>query len=174
MAPRTPNGLDDASGRPGWPRALYRAGQFIGALTASGIALLTVADVVMRYFFNQAIFGAAEITNAMLAVTIGAGLIVVAAQRIQIRVDLFEGPLQRRFGGAYDRWIFVWELLGTAALAALMARHAWHTIDFGELTAVLEFPIGWVYAAVAVLVMGAAAVLMSGWRAPAEHGEDSL
>ncbi len=153
---------------------LYRVGQAIGAVAAGVIALLTVTDVVMRYFFNNAIFGAAEITNALLAVLVGAGLIVVAALRIHICVDLFDGPLRRFFPSGYPLWIFVWEVLGTAALAALLVRHAWHTIGFGELTSVLEFPIGWVYAAVAALVVAALALLLSGWRAPAEHETDSV
>ncbi len=155
-----------------WVQPIYRIGQFIGAVSAGAIALLTVTDVVMRYFFNNAIFGAAEITNALLAILVGAGLIVVAAMRIHICVDLFDGPLRRRFPNAYPRWIFVCEVLGTAALAALLVRHAWHTISFGELTAVLEFPIGWVYAVVAVLVVAALAVLLSGWRASADHEPD--
>ncbi|TRZ55730.1 MAG: TRAP transporter small permease subunit [Rhodocyclaceae bacterium] len=157
-----------------WPQTLYRLGQAIGALAASAIALLTVTDVTMRYFFNNAIFGAAEITNALLAVLVGAGLIVVAGLRIHISVDLFDAPLRKRFPSGYPRWIFVCEALGTAALAALLVRHAWYTINFGELTAVLEFPIGWVYALVAVQVSAALAVLLSGWRAPAEHERDSV
>lgn len=155
-----------------WVQPIYRIGQFVGAVSAGAIALLTVTDVVMRYFFNNAIFGAAEVTNALLAILVGAGLIVVAALRIHICVDLFDGPLKRLFPRGYPRWIFVCEVLGTAALAALLVRHAWHTIAFGELTAVLEFPIGWVYAVVAVLVVAALAVLLSGWRAPAEHEPD--
>lgn len=156
-----------------WAPLVYRAGQAIGAVSAGAIALLTVADVVLRYFFNNAIFGAAEVTNALLAVLIGAGLIVVAALRIHICVDLFDRPLRRHFPTGYPRWIFVWEALGTAALAALLVRHAWDTIGFGELTSVLEFPIGWVYAVVAALVVAALAVLLSGWRAPAIHETDS-
>lgn len=156
-----------------WAPMLYRIGQAVGAFTAGAIALLTVADVVMRYFFNNAIFGAAEVTNALLAVLVGAGLIVVAALRIHICVDLFDGPMRRLFPSGYPRWIYVWEVLGTAALAALLVRHAWHTIGFGELTSVLEFPIGWVYAAVAALVVLALALLLSGWRAPTEKETDA-
>ena len=157
-----------------WAPFIYRTGQFIGAVSAGAIALLTVADVVLRYFFNNAIFGAAEITNALLALLVGAGLIVVAALRIHICVDLFDAPLRRMAPTAYPRWIFVWEVLGTAALAALLVRHAWHTIGFGELTSVLEIPIGWVYAAVAALVVAALALLLSGWHAPTAHETDSV
>lgn len=157
-----------------WPPVLYRAGQTIGALTAGAIALLTVADVVLRYFFNNAIYGASEITNALLALLVGAGLIIVAALRIHICVDLLDAPLRRLSPTGYPRWMFIWEVLGTAALAALLVRHAWHTIGFGELTSVLEFPIGWVYAVVAALVIAALALLLSGWRAPREHETDSV
>lgn len=159
---------------PGWARTVYRCGQAIGALTGAAIALLTVTDVAMRYFFNNAIFGAAEVTNAMLAILVGAGLIVVAGNRNHIRVDLLEGLLTDHFPRGYSRWVYLCEVLGTVALTALLARHAWHTIDFGELTAVLEFPIGWVYALVAVLVAAALALLLSGWRAPPAHESDSI
>ncbi len=157
-----------------WVPFVYRSGQAIGAVCAAVITLLTVTDVVMRYFFNNAIFGAAEITNALLAVLVGAGLIVVAALRIHICVDLFDGPLRSLSPRGYPRWVFIWEVLGTAALAALLARHAWHTIDFGELTSVLEFPIGWVYAVVAALVFAALAVLLSGWHASTENETESV
>ena len=156
-----------------WARSVYRAGQAIGALMVGAMTLLTVTDVVMRYFFNASIFGAAEITHAMLAVLVGAGLIVVAALRIHICVDLLDAPLRRRFAKGYPRWQLLCEAIGTAALAALLVRHAWHTIDFGELTAVLEYPIGWVYAFVALLVSAALALLLSSWRAPVEHESDS-
>lgn len=147
-----------------WARPIYRIGQFLGTLAVVTIALLTAADVFLRYFFNAAIFGAAEVANALLAVLVGAGLIVVAAQRLHICVDLFDAPLRKRFPKLYPRWIAGAELIGTAALAMLLGQHAMHTIDFGELTPVLEFPIGWVYALVALLVIMALAIRLSGWR----------
>lgn len=156
-----------------WAQPIYRSGQVIGAIMAGAIALLTVSDVGLRYFFNNAIFGAAEITNAMLAVLVGAGLIIVAGLRKHICVDLLDAPLRRMAPKAYPHWVWICEVVGTAALAALLVRHAWHTISFGELTAVLEFPIGWIYALVAVLVVAALAVLLSGWRAPAEYESES-
>ncbi len=155
-----------------WARPLYRIGQVVGTLAVITIALLTAADVVLRYFFNAAIFGAAEVANALLAVLVGAGLIIVAAQRLHICVDLFDAPLRKRFPKLYPRWILGAELLGTAALAMLLVQHAMHTIDFGELTPVLEFPIGWVFALVALLVIMALAVLLSGWRDDDMHQEE--
>lgn len=159
--------------RESWARPIYRAGQIIGALSAGAIAILTVADVVMRNLFNNAIFGASEVTNLLLAVLVGAGLIIVAGLRNHICVDLFEGPLRRLAPRGYPRWVLVCEALGTAALAALLARHAMHTVQFGELTAVLEFPVGWIYAVVAALVSAALAVLVSGWRPPVELESDN-
>jgi len=147
-----------------WAQAIYRTGQIGGALSAAIIALLTVTDVALRYLFNRPIFGAAEITNALLGVLVGAGLIVAAALRIHIRIDMLEAPLRSRFPSGYPRWNRVSELLGTLAFAALLVRHAWRTISDRELTAVLEFPIGWVYAVVALLVIGALAILLGGYR----------
>ena len=56
-----------------WARPLYRIGQVVGTLAVITIALLTAADVVLRYFFNAAIFGAAEVANALLADKLAAG-----------------------------------------------------------------------------------------------------
>ena len=154
-----------------WARAIYRVGQTVGALSAASIALLTITDVTLRYLFNSPIFGAAEITNALLGVLVGAGLIVAAGLRIHIRIDIFEAFVRDRFPSGYPRWKLASEWLGTLAFAALLARHAWHTIADREVTAVLEFPIGWVYALVALLVFGALFVLASGYR-PASAAED--
>ncbi|MBE0615074.1 MAG: TRAP transporter small permease [Burkholderiales bacterium] len=155
-----------------WAHAVYRTGQIVGAFTAAGIALLTITDVTLRYLFNKPIFGAAEITDSMLGVLVGAGLIVAAALRIHIRIDLLEAPLRRRFPSGYPRWKWLSEWLGTLAFAALLVRHAWHTVSVRELTAVLEFPIGWVYAAVALLVVGALGILLSDYRPPPAASED--
>jgi TRAP-type transport system small permease protein len=157
-----------------WARPIYRFGQTVGVVTAVTIVLITVTDVGLRYFFNKAIFGGAEITNALLGVLVGAGLIIVAGLRNHICVDLFDHALRRRLPRAYPGWIRITEILGTLTMAVLMVRHAIHTIEFGELTAVLEFPIGWVYALIAVLLVAASAVLTSGWRAPAEHDSETV
>jgi len=157
-----------------WAQAVYRTGQTVGALSAVSIALLTVTDVSLRYLFNRPIFGAAEITNALLGVLVGAGLIVAAALRIHIRIDMLEAPLRKRFPTGYPRWNHLSELLGTLAFAALLVKHAWRTVSDRELTAVLEFPIGWVYVVVALLVIGALAILFSDYRPPtAEDGDHS-
>ena len=155
-----------------WAHAIYRTGQIVGALSAAGIALLTVTDVSLRYLFNKPIFGAAEITDAMLGVLVGAGLIVAAGLRIHIRIDMFEAPLRKRFPSGLRRWKWLSEWLGTLAFAVLLSLHAWSTISDRELTAVLEFPIGWVYAVVALLVVGALAILLSDYRALPAEGED--
>ncbi|MBK5102887.1 MAG: TRAP transporter small permease [Burkholderiales bacterium] len=157
-----------------WAQAIYRVGQIVGALSAATIALLTVTDVALRYLFNRPIFGAAEITNALLGVLVGAGLIVAAGLRIHIRIDMLEMPLRRQFPTGYPRWNRVSELIGMLAFAALLVRHAWHTISDRELTAVLEFPIGWVFAVVALLTFGAVSVLASGYQPlSAAEGEHS-
>ena len=153
-------------------QAIYRTGQVVGALSAASIALLTITDVTLRYLFNMPIFGAAEITNALLGVLVGGGLIVAAGLRIHIRIDMFEALVRSRFPKGYPRWKWATEWLGTLAFAALLARHAWHTIADREVTAVLEFPIGWVYALVALLVFGALIVLLSGYRPPSAADED--
>ncbi|MGH8675263.1 MAG: TRAP transporter small permease [Burkholderiales bacterium] len=151
-----------------WARPVYRLGQWVGALAAAGISLLTIGDVTLRFLSNNSIFGASEITYALLGILVGAGFVVVAGLRIHISIDLLDRPLRRRFPRGYARWLYVSEIAGSFVFAALLIRHAWHTIGEGELTAVLEFRIGWVHALVGGLTLAALAVLLSGWRAPHE------
>lgn len=143
-------------------RAVYIFGQVVCVLGASFIVLLTVAGVLMRSGFNKAIFGGDELTNLVLAPLIGAGLILVSAMRIHIRVDLFESGLKRRWPAGHARWVSGFDLLGTLALGVLLLLHALHTLKAEERSVVLEWPVGGFYLATGLLVLGAAFVHIVG------------
>ncbi len=69
----------------------------------------------------------------------------------------------------YALWVIAWEWVGTVLLAILLGRHAWHVWRSNELTPVLEFPIGWVYAATTLLI--ALAAILAALQGPAPvHG----
>ena len=55
--------------------------------------ILTFVDVVGRYVFTAPVFGAAEMIQFLLAMTIFAGLALVNASDDHISVDLFDRPL---------------------------------------------------------------------------------
>lgn len=147
---------------PGFARALYVFGQVVCVLGASFIILLTVIGVLMRSGFNKAIFGGDELTNLVLAPLIGAGLILVSALRIHIRVDLFESGLKRRWPRGHAQWVSGFDVLGTLALGVLLLLHAWHTLKTQETSVVLEWPVGGFYLATGLLVLGGACVHILG------------
>lgn len=154
-------------------RVLYKLAEGLSVLLMGGIVVLTLVDVLLRFLFNQPIFGSNEMVNAMLALLIGAGLILAAAQRVHICVDLFEKPIQRALPKGYPRWVRGTEWLGTGAMGGLFILHAGHTLAQVELTPVLEIPMGWVFVGVAVLVVVAGLLLASGYRPPdadTDHG----
>lgn len=154
-------------------RKIYKFGQIISAITASAIVLITVVDVVLRYFMNSSIFGSSELTNMLLAVVVGAGLIVVAHDRLHINVDLFRPQLEKYFGNRYSIWTRAWEFAGTIALTVLLIRNAFHVLKSNETTPVLEVQIGWVYILTAVLVlMAAISMVLSEFADDNKHERD--
>ena len=70
---------------------LYRISQWFSTVVLAIMVLLTVADIVLRSVFNSPIFGANEITNLMLCLSIGSGLVYSARNNAHIKVDLLAG-----------------------------------------------------------------------------------
>jgi TRAP-type C4-dicarboxylate transport system permease small subunit len=62
----------------------------IAAVLLFAMMVLTCADVIGRYFFNQPIFGAFELTEMMLAALIFAGLPLVTLRNEHVTVDVFD------------------------------------------------------------------------------------
>lgn len=112
---------------------------------------LTFVDVIGRYLFTAPVFGAAEMIQFLLAMTIFGGLSLVNADDSHITVDLF--------GHLLDRWIpRVRRLLVQSFSVFVMIIIAYQLFELaveaqalGKTTVVLEWPL--------VLVAGAVAAL---------------
>jgi TRAP-type C4-dicarboxylate transport system permease small subunit len=90
---------------------------------------LTFIDVIGRYFFTAPIFGAAEMIQFLLAMTIFGGLSLVNARDSHITVELFEPWLQRRIPRLMG--IIAWQL----------TKFAIEAHQIGSFTVVLEWPL---------------------------------
>ena len=133
---------------------LIRIAEVVTALLLFAMMMLTFADVIGRYIFTAPIFGAAEMIQFLLAMTIFGGLCLSNARDEHITVELLEARLDRLF--PVTRRIIV-----QAFSVGIMAIIAWQLYQFaldaqrvGTKTVVLE----WSFASVAYIVAGLSAV----------------
>jgi TRAP-type C4-dicarboxylate transport system permease small subunit len=125
--------------------------QRIEALTArtlgviAGAALfammaLTFVDVIGRYGFHRSIFGAAEIIECLMIVTVFAGLAFITARNEHITVTLLDYLIARHFAAA-QRWASVAISVGcTLLITWQMFEHGLDQLESGKRTAVLDLP----------------------------------
>jgi TRAP-type C4-dicarboxylate transport system permease small subunit len=117
---------------------------------------LTFVDVIGRYGFHRSIFGAAEIIESLMIVTVFAGLAVITARNQHITVSLLDTLIARRFA-APQRWASIAISVGcTLLITWQMFEHGLDQLESGKRTAVLDLP-QW------VLPMSAAVLSLAGF-----------
>ena len=131
---------------------LMRIAEIVTAALLFVMMMLTFADVVGRYVFTAPIFGAAEMIQFLLAMTIFAGLCLVNARDEHITVELFETQLDRLMPHSVRRVIIQLFSVGVMALIAYqLYEYARDAEAVGTRTIVLEWPLAAVSFAVAGL-----------------------
>jgi TRAP-type C4-dicarboxylate transport system permease small subunit len=113
--------------------------------------ILTFADVIGRYVFISPIFGAAEMIQFLLAMTIFAGLSLVNAHDDHITVDLFEPFLDRFIPNVRRFLVQTFSVVVMAIITVEMTRFALEAHHHKSITVVLEWPLVIVSGAVAAL-----------------------
>ena len=102
---------------------------------------LTFIDVIGRYFFTAPIFGAAEMIQFLLAMTIFGGLSLVNARDSHITVELFEPWLQRRIPRLQPLMVQAFSVLVMGIIAWQLTKFAIEAHQIGSFTVVLEWPL---------------------------------
>jgi TRAP-type C4-dicarboxylate transport system permease small subunit len=133
---------------------IVRAAEIFTAILLFVMMMLTFADVVGRYVFTAPIFGAAEMVQFLLAMTIFGGLCLVNARDEHITVDMFEAQL--------DRWIptirrIVVQLFSVGVMAVIafqLFSLALDAHEVGSRSVALEWP----FAVVAFTIAGLSVV----------------
>lgn len=130
---------------------LLPAMKFMSAALLFAMMVLTFVDVVGRYVFSAPIFGAAEMIQFLLAMTIFAGLGLVNAYDEHIAVELLEGPLQAMMPKLRPFLIQLFSLIGMAVIAWQLAVFAEESAVNNRITVVLEWPLAYLAAIIASL-----------------------
>ena len=112
---------------------------------------LTFVDVIGRYVFTAPIFGAAEMIQFLLAMTIFGGLSLVNAYDDHISVELFEPMLDRWIPRTRRILVQVFSVIVMTIIAWELTKFAIEAHELGKITVVLEWPLVIVAGAVATL-----------------------
>ena len=96
---------------------------FIGVLAMLFVAFTTIADVLMRWFFNSPIDGLSEIEGMALAVAVAGCFPAGAALRVNLTIDLIGNRVSPR--------VLAWlKALGGLALLVFYAFVAWRIGEY--------------------------------------------
>jgi TRAP-type C4-dicarboxylate transport system permease small subunit len=133
---------------------LLRIAEIVTAASIFIMMMLTFADVVGRYIFIAPIFGAAEMIQFLLAMTIFGGLCLVNARDEHITVELFEPQLDRWIPTARRIIVQLFSVGMMAVIAYQLYEFALDAQRVGTRSVVLEWP----FATVAFTVAGLSVV----------------
>jgi TRAP-type transport system small permease protein len=138
-------------------RPLRFAETLLGALVAIllfAMMLVTVVDVVGRYFFSQPLAGAYELTEIMLALSVFIGLPLICLREEHIALTLLIDRLPEKARALHAGSIAV---LGAGILGIVawqLIEHSRRIASYGDVTTFLRWPkapIGYLMAAFAAL-----------------------
>ena len=125
--------------------------EILSAILLFIMMALTCVDVVGRYVFTAPVFGAAEMIQFLLAITIFAGLGLVNAHDDHIVVELFEDRIRRRIPRLHRYIVQGFSVFAMAVIAWELTQFAMEAYALGKITIVLEWPLVIVAGSVAAL-----------------------
>lgn len=102
---------------------------------------LTFVDVIGRYLLNAPVFGAAEMIQFLLALTVFAGLVLVSFRDEHIAVELVSPLIESRFPRLHSLIVKLATALGLALVGAEMLRQSQHALATKRVSIVLEWPL---------------------------------
>lgn len=154
---------DPASAPPGILHAVVVVLRAIAAIALFLMAALTFVDVVGRYF-NAPIFGAAEMIQYLLALTVFAGMGLACVSGSHIAVDIFDNWLKRRVPAARRLLLWTCNAMAFGLIVWQIGRLGIEGIRHNRRSIVLEWPEGWLILALAILAAAALVLELAGWR----------
>lgn len=137
--------------------------ELVGAAVMAALVLITLANVLVRYFTSQSFAWTEEISVFLLVVMTLAGAAIAAGEDAHIRIDFFYHR-----GSSRRRWLAVLSVLGTvllfALLAVLLVRTGWEEFDLGETSMGMGVPRWWYTAWMPLLALLVAVRAILGYR----------
>jgi TRAP-type C4-dicarboxylate transport system permease small subunit len=124
----------------------------IGLAALLILAIITMADVAMRWLFNQPITGVEDLAKLVVAIAIAASIPAVLASRQNITIRFIGRALGRRAE-------LIFEIFGSIVVFVIMAGMAWQIQIYtdelrktGETTWLLAIPVAPFWQVVSVLL----------------------
>lgn len=124
----------------------------IGLAALLVLAIITMADVGMRWLFNQPITGVEDLAKLVVAIAIAASIPAVLASRQNITIRFIGRALGRRAE-------LIFEIFGSIVVFVIMAGMAWQIRIYtdelrktGETTWLLAIPVAPFWQVVSVLL----------------------
>jgi TRAP-type transport system small permease protein len=157
-------------------RAVAPALGVAAAAVLFAMMVLTCTDVIGRYFFNQPLYGAFEITEMLLAALIFAGLPLVTIRNDHVTVDVLDPVTPDWLLRAQHVAACAVAFVSTTYLTWRLWIRAVNLDNAGETTAQLKFKLAYLtYAMSLLMALTALAFLILTFRRPQRHvaGEGS-
>lgn len=162
----------DAGMKPRVPLAIE---DWLTVVIMALLALITFANVLVRYFTNASFAWTEEVSVFLMIVLTMVAASAAMARRRHIQIEFFadSGPLKRqralsKFGAALVALLF-------ALIAVLSARVLWDDVRYGETSPGIGVPqwwyTMWLPIISAVIMLRAIGVVLRGGRAAAESPE---
>jgi TRAP-type C4-dicarboxylate transport system permease small subunit len=151
----------------------------VAQLRLASVALVvmmvaTLADVFMRYVFNNPVRGTYELVEAMLVVFVFHGMSTALLQRRNIVIDLIDSFAHRTVIAVLTRISDVLTIVVIVMFAYAMITPALQSYNYGEVKMDLQIPIWWEWAVALVGMVGAILCAFGALLAPAalqQHDE---
>ena len=125
------------------------------------LMLLTCADVVGRYFFNNAVNGAVEMTEIGLALLVFAEMPLITWRGAHVVVDLLDKVMSHRMIQMLGLISALVISAGLYFLAERMMYLAARSLRREVVTEYLELPVGYIIQYIAVMSYVTAALMIS-------------
>lgn len=125
--------------------------ELFAALVICLMMLLTCADVIGRYFFNNAIDGAVEMTEIGIALLVYAQMPVITWRGGHIVVDLLDRVLGSRIVCALGLIAALLVSTSFYVLASRMMELAERSLRRNVVTEYLQLPVGYIVEYIAVM-----------------------
>ncbi len=125
-------------------KAIRRGLEALAAISLLGMMLITFVDVTGRFFFNSPILGATELIEVLLAVMVFMAFPLVSWKEENICVDLLDNYFPERWIGLRQVVINAICCCSLILVAMMNWKLAGRSLDYEEVTEILELPLGYV------------------------------
>ena len=115
-------------------------GRLVGEVVLGGMVLFIVADVILRYAFDQPMSYALELIEVALSLVVFFGLIMCTSRRGHIDIPVLVTRFSRQVQAATNSFVY---FLGTGLFSVMAWRlfaHAMHVQQIGTVTTILKLP----------------------------------